>query len=95
MSRASSRWPESTDGITQRTSAAPSCTTTNSKDVEADRQQEPAPQGLTRFDVASFMINAMIGTGIVTDPLAILWMCGNQHLALWVWFAGGLFTLAW
>ena len=95
MSRASSPRSGSSGGITPHTDAAPSSTTTSSKDVEADQQQKPAPQGLTRFDVTSFMINRMIGTGIFTNPPFVLWACGNQHLALWVWFAGGLFSFAW
>jgi len=94
MRRASSSRPASSSGITQHNDAAPS-RTTNSEDVDADQRQEPAPGGLTRFDVASFMINRMIGTGIFTNPPFVLWACGNQHLALWVWFTGGLFTLAW
>jgi len=79
----------------QQEPASPGLTTANSEDFEADQQQEPAPRDLTRFDVPSFMVNRMIGTDIATSPPIVLWAWGNQHMALWVWFAGGLFSLVW
>jgi len=50
---------------------------------------------LTSVDVAAFMINRMVGVGIFTNPPLVLLFCGNQHLALWMWFVGGLFSLLW
>jgi len=56
------------------------------------KHEEPV---LTSLDVASFIINRMIGVGIFTNAPLVLWFCGNQYLALGVWFAGGGFSLLW
>lgn len=49
-------------------------------------------QTLGAFDIASFNINKMIGTGIFTTPGTILLLTGNKTVALAIWIVGWVYT---
>ncbi|KAF2184946.1 hypothetical protein K469DRAFT_167604 [Zopfia rhizophila CBS 207.26] len=48
---------------------------------------------LTWWDVASLIINKMIGTGIFTGPPMILLYTGKKSSALWIWAGGFVYIL--
>jgi hypothetical protein len=48
---------------------------------------------LELWDVASLIINKMIGTGIFTAPPTVLVMTGNPSLAFGLWILGFAYTI--
>lgn len=50
------------------------------------------PKTLGTFDVASFNINKMIGTGIFTTPGTVLALTGDKRVALAMWIFGWAHT---
>ena len=54
----------------------------------------PLPRPLDSFDVAAFIVNKMIGTGIFTTPVTVLIQTHNdKELALGLWILGFVYTL--
>lgn len=65
--------------------------------TELDGPPDPTPgrasnQTLGAFDIASFNINKMIGTGIFTTPGTILLLTGNKAVSLALWIVGWAYT---
>jgi hypothetical protein len=50
------------------------------------------PRELSTWDVASLIINKMIGTGIFTAPWTVLSMTKSPGLALGLWIIGFIYT---
>lgn len=64
---------------------------------ELDGPLDPNPgrapsQTLGAFDIASFNINKMIGTGIFSTPSTILLLTGNKEITLVMWIAGWAYS---
>ncbi|KAG5810033.1 hypothetical protein H9Q74_010067 [Fusarium xylarioides] len=60
------------------------------------RDEEPFEaygQGLGFFDVFSFIVNKMIGTGIYTSPTAVFLLTGNKSLTLGLFAIGFFYCL--
>jgi hypothetical protein len=57
-----------------------------------ERPAIPPPRPLTKWDVASLIINKMIGTGIFTAPWTVLSMTRSPGLALGLWIIGFIYT---
>lgn len=54
----------------------------------------PLPRPLNSYDVAAFIINKMIGSGIFTTPVTVLIMTHNDKgLAFGLWILGFVYTL--
>jgi len=51
------------------------------------------PMGI--LDVASVILNKMVGTGIFTVPGQVLVSTGSKRISLVLWAVGGLWTAAW
>lgn len=73
--------------------------TTGSDSTHQQRQPSPLPRAplparpLTRWDVASLIINKMVGTGIFTAPPTVLLMARSPGLAFALWILGFLYTI--
>lgn len=52
----------------------------------------PRPRVLNKWDVASLIINKMIGTGIFTAPSSVLQVAKSPGLACGLWLLGFLYT---
>lgn len=51
---------------------------------------------LSVWDVAAFIINKMVGTGILTTPPTILkYTQGDRNLAVGLWALGFVYTIVW
>lgn len=64
--------------------------TAGSHDGGPPRPQNPR---LTVWDVASLIINKMIGTGIFVNPPPVALLAGSKGLALSLWIIGFVYTL--
>ncbi|KAK1990857.1 hypothetical protein LX36DRAFT_379650 [Colletotrichum falcatum] len=65
---------------------------TDASDGNRLPMQEPS-RDLTSVDVASLIINKMIGTGIFTSPFTVLINCENKTTALCLWLCGFVYTI--
>jgi hypothetical protein len=48
---------------------------------------------LDEYDVASLIVNKMIGTGIFTAPPAVLLLTGSKREAIGLWVLGAFYTV--
>ena len=55
----------------------------------------PIQLALGKRDVASLIINRMIGWNIFILPSFVAILAGNKFAALVIWLFGGMFTLCW
>ncbi|KAF8249975.1 amino acid transporter [Wilcoxina mikolae CBS 423.85] len=66
-------------------------------DVDDDRvQYPPMPEDkkLGYFSTAALIVSKMIGTGVFAKPSVVLANCGGKGVALFLWVACGLMSLA-
>jgi hypothetical protein len=77
-------------------------TTSTSNETHPQRDQSPVERvepvdlparPLNKWDVASLIINKMIGTGIFTAPPTVLLMAGSPGLAFGLWILGFAYTI--
>lgn len=74
-------------------------TTSTSNESHPQRDLSPVEpvdlpaRPLSRWDVASLIINKMIGTGIFTAPPTVLLMTGSPGLAFGLWILGFAYTI--
>jgi hypothetical protein len=74
-------------------------TTSTSNETHPPRDLSPVEavdtpaRPLSRWDVASLIINKMIGTGIFTAPPTVLLMAGSPGLAFALWMLGFAYTI--
>jgi hypothetical protein len=61
--------------------------------VEAVEAVDLPARPLSQWDVASLIINKMIGTGIFTAPPTVLLMAGSPGLAFGLWILGFAYTI--
>ena len=51
------------------------------------------PRNLGRVQIASLMINTMIGSGILTTPGSVLLSARSKTVAILLWAVGGVYTV--